>query len=269
MGGVRGVAAAVLSAVMTVVACSALAQDETAAGDEAVYVDPSGPATEPNSQLDFEPSLQPRFLLFANTDLWRHGGFTHGGVVAAPGGLDREGFVFKLMFGGGVYHYISGALGDIDVMGVQLAGAAMPGWRFVRNGLIVTVFAGLDYQDHRLTPDDPTAGLRGSELGLRTAFELWYEPTANTMVAADASFSTVGPSYSARLAAGWRVFDHFYLGPELQGFAADDNYQQMRAGIHVTAFKFATYEWSAGIGWAIDSDDHDSFYGKLGVISRR
>jgi hypothetical protein len=201
--------------------------------------------------------------------LWRHGGFTHGGVVVAPGGLDREGLVFKLMFGGGAYRYISGDLGNVEVTGLQFAATAMPGWRFIRNGLYVTVFAGLDYQDHRLTPDDPSAGLRGSAFGLRTAIEVWYEPSANTMIAADASFSTVGPSYSARIAAGWRVFEHFYLGPELQGFAADDNYQQVRLGVHVTAFKFAAYEWSAGLGWANDSDDRGSLYGKLGVISRR
>ena len=68
--------------------------------------------------------------------------------------------------------------------------------------LTVTVFLGVDFQQHRLTPDDPSAGLRGSYDGARTGFELWYEPTAATMVAADASLSTIGPSYNVRLATG-------------------------------------------------------------------
>jgi hypothetical protein len=241
---VSGVAAAVLAAVFSAAQCSTLA-GATAAADE------------------------PRFLLFASTDLWRHGGFAHGGLLVAPNGLDREGFVFKVMFGGGAYRYISGALGNIDVTGRQLAAAALPGWRFVGRDFIATVFAGLDYQDHRLTPDDPSAGLRGSAFGLRTAIELWYQPSPHTMVAADASVSTVGPSYSARIAAGWRVFERYYLGPEVQGFAADGNYQQVRVGVHVTGFKFEPFEWSAGLGWANDSDDRSSLYGKLGVISRR
>jgi hypothetical protein len=240
---VCGVAAAVLAAVSSVVQCPALAE-ATGAADER------------------------RFLLFASTDLWRHGGFAYGGVVVAPGGLDREGFVLKLMFGGGAYRYISGALGNIEIVGRQFVATAMPGWRFVRKDLIVTVFAGLDYQDHLLTPDDPSAGLRGSAFGLRGAVEVWCEPTPQTMLVADASVSTVGPSYSARLAAGWRVFESYYLGPEFQAFAADDNYHQMRAGVHVTAMKFWRFEWSAALGWAIDSDDRDSLYGKLGVISR-
>ena len=91
-----------------------------------------------------------RFLLFSTTDLWRHGGFAHGGVLWAPSGLDQEGPVLKLLFGGGIYHYVSGALGNADVRGTELAAAILPGWRFVRNGISVTVFLGYDFQRHRL-----------------------------------------------------------------------------------------------------------------------
>jgi Cellulose biosynthesis protein BcsS len=211
---------------------------------------------------------QARFLLFSNSDLWRHGGFTHAGALWAPRGLDREGPVLKLMFGGGVYHYIPGALGGVDIRGIQLAGAVLPGWRFMRDGFIITVFVGYDFQSHRLAPDDPSAGLRGDYIGMRTGFELWYEPTPTTMLTADASISTIGPSYSARLAAGWRMFGRFYLGPELQAFAADDNYGQVRGGLHVTGLRLDRFEWSAGVGWANDSDHRDGAYGKLGVLTR-
>ena len=210
-----------------------------------------------------------RFLLFASTDLWRHGGFLHGGLLWSPGGLDREGFALKVMAGGGAYRYVSGALGNTDVAGRQLAAAVLPGWRFKRGRLTATAFAGLDLQHHRLSPDDPGAGLRGGYAGLRAGIELWYEPTSATLAALDASVSTVGPSYWARAAFGWRVFDRYYLGPDVAGFANDDNYRQVRAGLHVTGFKTATSEWSAGFGWARDSDRRGSLYGKLGWIARR
>jgi len=212
---------------------------------------------------------QARFLLFSTTDIWRQGGYAHGGLLWAPSGLDRDGLVVKLVFGGGLYHYISGALGNIDVRGEQLAAAAMPGWHFVRDKLAVTVFVGPDFQRHRLTPDDPSAGLRGSYLGVRTGFDLWYEPTPATMIAADASVSSIGASYNVRLAAGWRVFDWFYLGPDVQGFAADSNYRQVRAGLHVTGFRTGDLEWSTGFGWATDSDHRSGAYGKLSVFTRR
>ena len=211
---------------------------------------------------------QARWLLFSNTDVWRDGGFSHGGVLWAPSGLDQHGLVLKLMFGGGVYRYSSGALGNTEVRGNLLAGAILPGYRFVRDKLIVTFFLGYDFQHHHLTPDDPSASLRGSYNGVRGGLELWYEPTATTMIAADASVSSIGPSYNARFAAGWRAFDAFYVGPEVQGFAAGNNYQQVRAGLHLTGIKTGAFEWSTGAGWAMDSDHRSGVYGKLGVFTR-
>jgi hypothetical protein len=210
-----------------------------------------------------------RVLLFSTTDLWRHGGFAHGGLLWAPAGLDHNGPVLKLMFGGGVYRYISGALGNAEVRGTEFAATILPGWRFVQNGISVTVFLGYDFQHHSLRPDDRSAGLRGNYHGARTGFELWYEPTTTTMVAADALLSSVGPSYSARLAAGLRTFDAFYVGPEVQAFGADNNYRQFRAGLHITGFRTGAFEWSAGAGWATDTDHRDSAYGKLSVWTRR
>jgi hypothetical protein len=212
---------------------------------------------------------QASFLLFSSTDLWRQGGFSHGGLLWAPTGLDQDGPVLKLMFGGGVYHYISGALGNTDVRGEELAGAVLPGWRFVRGSLTFTAFLGADFQHHRLTPDDPSAGLRGSYAGARTGFELWYQPTAATMIAADASVSTIGPSYNVRLATGWRAFDTFYIGPEVQAFGFDGNYRQLRAGLHLTGWRIGDFEWSGGLGWATDTDERSSLYAKLGVFTRR
>ena len=120
---------------------------------------------------------QARFLLFSTTDLWRQGGFAHGGVLWAPAGLDREGPVLKLMFGGGIYHYVSGALGNADVRGESLRPPRLPGWRFVRNGFTVTVFLGYDFQRHR---SDARRFVRGAARKLfRRAYRL------RTLVSAD------------------------------------------------------------------------------------
>jgi hypothetical protein len=215
------------------------------------------------------PDDAPRFLLFSTGDIWSHGGFLHGGLVWSPAGIDRNGFALKAMFGGGTYRYISGALGNAEVTGRLLTAAIQPGWRFVRGKFIASVFAGLDLQDHRLTPDDRSAGLRGSYTGFRVSAELWYEPTALTMAAADGSVSTIDASYNARIAAGWKVFDRYYIGPEVQGFAAGDNYRQLRAGLHVTGLRTAQVEWSGGLGWARDSDNRDGLYGRVGLLMRR
>jgi len=214
----------------------------------AAYSKPSDYTAQNAANSDAAIKDQARVLLFATSDLWRQGGFSYGGALWALNGLDRDGPVLKLMFGGGLYHYNSGALGNIEVAGREFAASVLPGWRFVHDNLFVTVFLGYDFQNHRLTPDDVSAGLRGSYNGLRTGFELWWQPTVSTMVAADASVSTIGPGYNVRLAAGVRAFDSFYFGPEIQAFGADDNYRQFRAGVHVTGFRTGLFEWSVGAG---------------------
>ena len=211
---------------------------------------------------------QQQFLLFSGADLWRNGGFAHGGVLWSPDGVDRDGFTLKVMFNGGEYRYRSGALAA-DVTGLAGAVAVLPGWRFSSGKLIVTAFGGLDLQYHRLLPDDPSAGLRGGYAGLRVGFDLWYEPSNTTMVAVDASASTIGPSYGGRAAYGWRVFDRFYLGPEVGGFTSNGNYSQVRGGIHITGFKTEQVEWSGAVGWSSDSDRRGSLYGRMGMVMRR
>ena len=82
-------------------------------------------------------------LFFSGTDLWRQGSFlVSAAAYGRPDGIDREGFAFKLLAGAGTYQYLSGALGDIEVTGRQFTGFAMAGYRFVRDKLFVTVFAG-------------------------------------------------------------------------------------------------------------------------------
>jgi len=225
----------------------------------------SGMRTAP-AQPAFEPE-QPTFLLFSGADLWRNSGFLHGGLLWSPNGIDLPGFTLKLLSGAGVYRYHSGSLGT-EVTARQVTAFALPGWRFTYERLQVTAFAGLDVQEHQLTPDDLASRLRGRLIGVRSGFDLWYEPAPDTMLAADASVSTIGRSFSARLASGWRFFDALYLGPELHALGSD-NYRQFRAGIHATGLRTGAIEWAASTGWAGDSDRRGSLYARFGILTRR
>ena len=212
---------------------------------------------------------QARFLLFSGSNIWRDGNFVHGGLLWAPEMLDRNGPVLKLVFGGGLYRYKSGALNDADVRGAMLSGFILPGWRFIRDGVTITAFVGADWQRHWLFPNDPSAGLRGNYLGVRTGFEFWWQPAPEMMLAMDGSVSSIGPSYNARIAAGRRLFDRLYAGPEVETFGANGNYRQYRAGLHLTSWRHGEMEWSTGGGWAIDSSGRRGLYGKLSVSTRR
>ncbi len=208
------------------------------------------------------------FLLFSGTDLRRDGQFMHGGLLWSPGGLDREGFTLKAMISGGRYRYVSGAFNNAWVIGTDEEAQVLPGWRFKRDRLEFKVFAGLDIENNITSPYDPGNRLHGTSLGARTTVNLWFEPTPATMLAADASLSSIATSYSARAAYGWRLRDWFYLGPEAQTFACV-GYRQLRFGLQLTGLKTDQWEWSAAAGWSDDSDRRSSPYLRLGVLTRR
>jgi len=211
-------------------------------------------------------------ILFSGRDIWRNGAFMYGGLLVAPGGFDQDGLLLKLIYSGGLYRYNSGSLGGEQVVGGELLGAVMPGWRIKRGGVEAKFYFGVEFARHPLWPDDPDNKLRGNAVGLRMAVDLWYEPTATTMITGDLALSSIATDNSERLAYGWRLFDDalggFYVGPEVQYFASD-GYRHTRFGGHVTGMKAENYEWSAAGGWARDSDGRSSPYLRLGFITRQ
>jgi hypothetical protein len=211
-------------------------------------------------------------MLFSGRDIWRNGAFAYGGFIFAPGALDQDGLLFKVLLSGGLYRYDAGNLGGERVIGAEWLAQLLPGWRIKRGDAEFKVFMGPDIQNHRLRPDDHDNKLRGRSFGLRMAAEMWIEPSPATMIAADVSLSSIATSNSARAAYGWRVFDEMlggvYVGPEVQYFGSE-GYRQVRFGAHVTSMKIDDVEWSAALGWARDSDGRSGPYLRLNVLKRR
>jgi hypothetical protein len=166
----------------------------------------------------------------------------------------------------GTYRYNSGEPAT-EIDGRQLTGFVMVGWRFKYDHLEATVFVGPDAQDYKLTPDDHGSRLRGRYYGVRAGVDLWYEPSPGVMAALNTSASTAGSDFSARGAFGWRLLDRLYVGPEAEAFGCT-GYRQLRFGLHGTGLKFGAFEWSAGGGWADDSDHRAGAYGHVGVLAR-
>jgi len=212
-------------------------------------------------------------ILFSGRDLWRNGLFAYGGFLTAPGGFDDDGLLLKVLLSGGLYRYTAGDLGGENVVGAEATAQFLPGFRIKRHGVEAKIFFGFDFERHKLWPDDPGNRLQGSAVGIRFAAEFWTEPTATTMIAASLSLSSIATSNSGRLAYGWRVCedmfeDGFYIGPEAQYFGAD-GYRHLRLGVHITELKAENYEWSAGLGFARDSDGAAGPYVRIGFNVRR
>ena len=244
--------------------------DEDEEDEESTENKPSDESSAQQARMDpAAGSLDPEVvaehvLFFSGADIWRNGLFSHSGLFWAYRGLNADGPVLKLLLNAGLYRYHSGRK---QITGFQTMGAALPGWRWHWPGLEVTLFAGLDVQDHRFLPDDRGNRLRGTHVGVRGGVDLWYEPLRDGMLTASASLSTVGSSYWTRAAAGWRFGDMIWLGPEFLA-CGDDRYSQLRVGGHLTSFRLSSYEFSLGAGWVTDNDGRSGTYGRLGVLYR-
>ena len=211
-------------------------------------------------------------MLFSGRDIWRNGAFAYGGLLFAPGGFEQDGLLLKILLSGGLYRYDAENLGSERVIGAEWLTQVLPGWRIKRGDAEFKIFFGPEIQKHRLWPDDPANRLRGNSFGLRMAVDLWYEPTHDTMVAADVSLSSIATGNSARAAYGWRILEEMlggvYVGPEIQ-YIGSDGYRHLRLGAHFTSMKTDDIEWSAAGGWAADSQGRTGPYLRLNILKRQ
>jgi hypothetical protein len=206
-----------------------------------------------------------KFLYFSGFDLWRNGGSFYGGMQIAPDGLNNDGFTLKVLLAEGTYRYRSGAS---DIRGTGLLAAFLPGWRIKRGDLELKIFVGLDLQNHSLSPDDVSNGLRGNHAGMRVGADIWWQPSDSMMLAASISGSTIGTSFGIRGAAGWRVMDRFWAGPEIET-SGDEVYRQYRVGAHITSLKTGNFEWALGAGYVEDNSARAGAYGRVSLLTRR
>ena len=144
------------------------------------------------------------------------------------GGLDQDGLLLKLLVSGGLYRYSAGfsaarrSSAPKDPAKCCPAGASSAAMSRCRvDGSTINSrsssrhaapSAGRTIHPNRLRGARPACACARRPLGT--------SPTPTTMVAADASLSSIATSHSARAAYGWRVLrDQFYLGPERRSSA--------------------------------------------------
>jgi hypothetical protein len=222
------------------------------------------PDTPPSDGLSGGTKVE-RVLLYAGFDIWRYGRTGYGGFYWAPGGLNNDGFITRLFVSGGIERYDAGQRRFNTTI---VRAAPLAGWRLGQGTLELKVFAGPELENRYFTPDVPTAKYRGTHIGARAAAEFWWEPMPEVMLTSAFSASTNATSHSARAAAGWRVLDQFWAGPEISA-SSDEFSRQYRIGAHLTGFKLAPFEWSAAAGYVTDSFGRNGIYGRIGVLTRQ
>ncbi|MCO5129535.1 MAG: cellulose biosynthesis protein BcsS [Xanthobacteraceae bacterium] len=206
-----------------------------------------------------------RFLFFSGFDLWNFGYAGYAGAQWAPASLNSDGFVLGAFVSEGVERFDTPATRYRTAI---LRASILPGWRFKRGSLEVKVFAGPDFERDTVAPAQVGRLPYRNSFGARATVDLWWEPTAATMLSASASATTIGSGTSARVAGGWRLSDAGWIGPEI-AVSADRFSEQYRVGAHLTGVRTGDFEWSLAAGYVRDSFRRSGIYGRITVLTRR
>jgi hypothetical protein len=203
------------------------------------------------------------FLFYSGFDIWRFGRTGYGGFYAAPDGLGNDGLIVRLFVSDGRERYDAASKRvSTDILRISLS----PGWRVSEGSFELKVFAGPELESR--TADLPAAKTSITHIGARAGAEAWWEPWPELMLASSLSANTNFNAWSARGAAGWRLADQFWAGPEV--LASGDAFsKQFRVGAHLTGLRLAAIEWSLAAGFVQDSFGRNGAYGRIGVLMRQ
>jgi hypothetical protein len=144
-----------------------------------------------------------------------------GASIALNRDLSRDGFALRLY----------GSRTDFDRDpgdGRTWQGDVMLGYIFSRGPIYGDVYVGVDYQDVKLSPDDPTERVRGSATGLKVAAGVGTSRELPHYVNLSGSYSTAFDTYWARARLGL-THNKFVLGTEGIAFG-DVGFDAQRLG---------------------------------------
>jgi hypothetical protein len=193
-----------------------------------------------------------RAVFFSGVDTAPGSWYTYDGIVVAVNGdLSRDGFLVRLY--GSYVQY------DLDVgHGTGWQGDAMVGYRFSRGPVWGSIFVGVDTQDYRLRPDDPTEKVRGTETGFKVAADLSTDYEHPFFGSIEGNYSTAFDSYWARARVGLNR-NKLTWGPEFSVLGNTDFNAQRLGGfvmihdIQVLRLRPFDLTFSVGHQWVDDN----------------
>jgi hypothetical protein len=202
-----------------------------------------------------------RGVYFSGYDVVTDSRYTYSGIIVALNGdMGRDGFFVR---GYGAYGNFDQNPGD----GRQWQGDVALGYMFTRGSLGYEIYAGVDYQNVRLRPDDPTAEVRGTEWGFKVGAGIETEKELPYYFRLEGNYSTAFNSYWARARVGVHR-GRFTFGPEAS-VVGDEDFDAQRVGGFVTFDvklpQFRTMELTLSVGHQFVSGSNNNADGTGGI----
>lgn len=193
-------------------------------------------------------------VMFGSLDAGRST-FVSAGVKHTPlGPLDRDGIVIVETNGAGTNRERFRREVNLPAMRLTTQASALVGYQWT-GGIYLAALAGPDVSHEQLSVANRLYRVSQPRAGLRAQFELWANPTPETLVTGTVVVSSVRGSVWARGSAGYRLPGGAYVGPEATLYMTD-TYSETRLGVHVTSWRLGLLTLRASGGWMQADDGH-------------
>jgi hypothetical protein len=169
-----------------------------------------------------QSSATERGVWYGGYDVVKGARYVYDGIlVALNGDLGKDGFAIRAY----------GARVDFDLDpgdGRGYQADIMLGYLFNFRDLSASVFVGPDWQNIKLSPDDPTAEVRGTEFGVRVSADLATADKLPYYLNLSGSYSSAFNTYWSRLRLGLNR-QALTFGPEFIAMG-NDSFDAQRVG---------------------------------------
>lgn len=221
-------------------------------------------AGDRDEDLFIRPEDQ-RTVLFASVDAGRSVFLSAGSKQTLVGSLDRDGYVAVESSGFGLTRERSKDGLDLPILRFKTETSAMFGRQWNMQGLYLAAYLGPELEHEQLTVAGRILSFSKPRYGAKAQFELWSNPTSDTLVTATVVAGTARESLWARASAGYRVFRNAYVGPEATTYVTD-SYRELKVGAHLTGFAVGIVQARVSAGWMV-ADDHKAGTPYVGVTA--
>lgn len=209
-------------------------------------------AADRDEALFVRPEDQ-RSVVFGSVDVGRSLFLTTGAKQTLVGPLHRTGFVVMEATGIGFTRERFGGEASLPALRFTTQSSVMIGHQWSMNGLFLAAFIGPELQHEQLTVAGRIYRFSQPQYGARAQFELWANPTADTLLTATVVAGSARTSLYGRASAGYRLFGGVYAGPEV-GTYLTESYRETKVGAHVTGMKWGILEGRVSGGWTVTDD---------------
>lgn len=175
----------------------------------------------------------PRYEVFSGVGVTSNSYFGYsGGAWAFGRNVTEAGLRVKALTGYGGYDYdgtLPGFTGPVVFDGSVTLAHFLLGYLWRRGDWTVKAYAGIGFEDHDISPNDPANSVNGNELGFLGQLEVWRNLGEKSWLSADASYGTGFGSYWTQLRLGRRVANRVSVGVEGAALG-NDEYDSGRGG---------------------------------------